>query len=455
MASVSDLIFESDSPLLDRAFRIAKGDIAGNIHPYSGGLLDGPRNCLLAGLDYDRPWTRDAAINVWNGLSVVDPQVSRHTLLSVIERRGDELRIGGQYWDAVLWSVGADAYIRATADREFATLATRAIAGSLEHLESTEYDEAFGLFRGPAVYGDGVSAYPNRYARTGGSSSILDWPDHNHDRAAPAGFGIPMMALSTNCAYLRAYEIAAALATRSAAGGRAATELRKRAAKLRAAIRRSFVNGNTLRYLVERDGSCDAQEGMGFALAALFRVLSPEEARCVLGNAVVEKAGIPCVYPSFERYGEEFGRHCGTVWPHIQALYAEACAENELREHWENELFSLASHVVRDGQFVEIYHPHTGDAYGGRQERNGDVSFQWKSCERQTWSATGYLRMVFRCILGMKLSQRGVTFSPRLPTGVSWVHVGGLVVRGRPLEVELQRQPGTNDATVRFSNMKG
>ena len=37
---------------------------------------------ILAGLHYDTPWTRDAAINAWNGGSLILPEVSRNTLLS-------------------------------------------------------------------------------------------------------------------------------------------------------------------------------------------------------------------------------------------------------------------------------------------------------------------------------------------------------------------------------------
>ena len=78
---------KSSNSKLNRAYRIAMGDLIGNIRPFQDGLLDEPQPVLLAGLDYDTPWTRDASINVWNGVSLFWPDVARNTLLSVLERK--------------------------------------------------------------------------------------------------------------------------------------------------------------------------------------------------------------------------------------------------------------------------------------------------------------------------------------------------------------------------------
>ncbi len=125
------------------AFRIAIGDLLGNVQLYQDGLLDQPVPVILAGLEYDTPWTRDAAINAW--------------------------------------------------------------------FEQTEFSAADDLFRG-AGWSDGVAAYPDAYADAGGSSGILDWPRHNPDQASRPGYGIPMMALSTNCLYYNAYVTAEQMA---------------------------------------------------------------------------------------------------------------------------------------------------------------------------------------------------------------------------------------------------
>ena len=50
---------------------------------YNGtGLLQHPF-MVRAGGDYDVPWTRDAAINTWQAVNLLDPQTARTTLLAV------------------------------------------------------------------------------------------------------------------------------------------------------------------------------------------------------------------------------------------------------------------------------------------------------------------------------------------------------------------------------------
>ena len=67
---------QTNNPVVNRAYSIALGDLMGNIQPFQDGLLETPQPVLLAGLDYATPWTRDAAINVWNGVGLIWPQVA-------------------------------------------------------------------------------------------------------------------------------------------------------------------------------------------------------------------------------------------------------------------------------------------------------------------------------------------------------------------------------------------
>jgi len=62
--------------------------------------------------------TRDASINAWNGASLILPDVARNTLLSVLDRTDGGVRIGGQYWDCIVWTTGAwHHYLPAFKDR--------------------------------------------------------------------------------------------------------------------------------------------------------------------------------------------------------------------------------------------------------------------------------------------------------------------------------------------------
>lgn len=443
--------FHSDSPLLNSAYRTAVGDLVGNIQPFQDGLLETPEPCILAGLEYDTPWTRDAAMNVWNGAGLVFPTTSRSTLLSVLERRGGQVFIGGQYWDAIIWTTGAWAYYLYTGDREMLSLALDATRNALDQFEREEFNPQTGLFRGPACYGDGVAAYPDRYAETGGSSSILDWPRHNPNQHSTPGYGIPMQALSTNCLYYNAYRLLGEMAR--ALGRPVDPTWAGKANDLKEAVNRRFWDEalGRYRYLVDEWGGSDHQEGLGNCFAILFGVTDSDQARRVIQNQYVSPNGVPCVWPSYARYQRtplDVGRHSGTVWPHIQGYWAEVTARAGALDQFGFELFKLAELAVRDGMFAEIYHPLTGEIYGGLQE--GRPDWQWHSCRRQTWSATGFLRMVFMGLIGMDFAPEGITFRPALPKGITHLTLRSLPYRHQTLNITMEGQ-GSRIAAVKVN----
>ena len=425
-----------DAPL-NRAFRIALGDLYGNIVPLKTGLLDDWRPCVLAGLDYDRPWTRDTAINVWNGVGLIAPDVARNTLISVLQRTDDGIVIGGQYWDAIIWTTGAWHYYLYSGDRTFLATAFKATRHSLDRLERDEFDAETGLFRGAACYGDGVAAYPDVYAQTDGSGSILDWPDVNPDKRSSPGYGLPMQALSTNALYHNAYRLAEAMAEEL--GAKRDPAWASKAASLKDAILRHFLDQKTgaLRYLVDERGGCDRQEGLGWAFAVLLDIVDRDQAIRLFDLAHVTSAGMPCVWPPYARYGRPpiYGRHCGTVWPHVQGFWADAAMRFGRHDVFMHELGRLTEYANRDVQFVEIYHPDTGLPYGGEQEGGVDC----RSCARQTWSATAYIRLVLFGLVGMRFSATDLTFEPYLPDHINHLELSGLHYRGREIAVSVQR----------------
>jgi glycogen debranching enzyme len=423
--------FASSSPTAERAFSIALGDLEYNIVPFSEGLLAREAPVFRAGAGYEKTWTRDAAINVWNGAGLVYPAEARNTLLSVLERKNGRVVIGGpyeQYWDAIIWTLGAWAFYLLTGERDFLELAFEATRNSLREYEGTELTPELTLFRGPAVYGDGVAAYPDVYAQT-----------------AVGDRSLPMHALSTNCVYVRAYEVALEMARELARPPE--PNWRAKAAGLREAINRSFwlPHAGSYRYLVDAFGGSDVQEGFGHSFAILFGIADAERRESVFENQHITSAGIPCLWPCFSRYrrDDDYGRHSGTVWPPIQGFWAEAAARHRKVDLFAFEFETLARHAVRDGQFFEIYHPDTGLPYGGLQESGDGESIEtWESLPHQTWSATAYLRMVLFGLAGMRFDVDGIRFEPLLPRGLENVELHGLRYRGATIDLVLEGAGG-------------
>jgi glycogen debranching enzyme len=368
------------------------------------------------------------------------PEVARNTLVGVLENGPSGPEIGGQYWDRIIWIAGAWHHYLVTGDREFLALAVEAGGHSWRRHEEEEFDAEVGLFRGGACFQDGVAGYPDRYARTGGSSNILDWVAANPSERVAKGHGLPVMACSTNCLYYAAYRDYAAML--DALGRDGADAYREKAANLKVAFREIFWDAERggLFYLIDELASCEHQEGFGSSFALLFDLLDEEEGRQILASQYVTEHGLPCVWPSFARYdtpdGMGFGRHSGPVWPQVQGFWAEACARRGRLEMMEHELLSLTEKACRDAQFTEIYHPLTGEIYGGRQERDPDgVIAEWESCMRQTWSATAYLRIILHGLLGMRFEETGIRFEPALTSKIERLRVDGIAYRDVVLSI--------------------
>lgn len=443
--------FITDNLDIDLSYRLAVSTLAANTLPFKDGILEKEEPVFIAGLRYFSPWTRDAAINTWNGGGLVAPEVALNTLKSVMGKDENGYFIDGEYWDRIIWTIGAWWYYIYTGDREFLKMAFEAVTNSLAHFEATEFDESLNLFRGAACYGDGVAAYPDIYAQHG-ESGIISFARENRDLCESVGVGIPMFALSTNCLYYYAYVLA----------DRMACELGKpeayaeKAQKMKDAINRVFWNeekGN-YRYIHDKFGGCDSLEGLGLCFAVLFGVADREQTEKVFENTTISKQGITCVYPSFSRYdtpdGMGFGRHSGTVWPHVQGFWADAAAQNRKRDIFDFEFQKQTEHTIKFDQFSEIYHPITGDIYGGRQEDQKRGIREWDSVPTQTWSATAYLRQVYFDIMGMKFDIDGIRFDPICTRLIKKAELKCLTYRNSTLNITLSGE-GERIASFRLN----
>jgi hypothetical protein len=97
----------------------------------------------------------------------------------------------------------------------------------------------------------------------------------------------------------------------------------------------------------------------------------------------------------------------------------------------------MAEKAVRDGQFYELYNPITGLPDGGLQEGKGDGIVSWESEPHQTWSATGYLRLILFDLVGMHFEENGIQFAPLLPDDIHEVNLRGLDYREAILDIRI------------------
>ena len=128
-----------------------------------------------------------------------------------------------------------------------------------------------------------------------------------------------------------------------------------------------------------------------------------------------------------------------SIWPHIQAFWADATAKYDAGK-FEHELLALARNTVKLGFFAEIYHPESGEMFGGWQEWDkGDHEIVlWKSEIRQMWSATGYIRMIMFDLLGMRFEEDGIYIKPNKIDSVEKISFKGLKYRNAEINIKVE-----------------
>jgi len=380
----------SRDTLLSEAYSLAVKTIASNID--ADGLI-------TAGGEYGGEWTRDIAINTWNCCNLLFPEESVFSLWSVTEN-GET--VGHQYWDKIIWVPAAWEQYLVIGDKEALKKAYHCATATMAQLEDSVFDASYGLFKGPSVFNDGIAGYEEPiYDGNDEDSYVLDHPAAEEIKC-----------LSTNCIYCIAYNALAKMA-QSLGDIASSRGYLEKADALEAAVRRNFYDAEASRlyYLIDQNGVVHQfQEALGYAFAIMGGIVSPEEASALVKNVHVSSHGIPSVWPDFKRFSaEKPGRHNNLVWPFVNAFFAEASLMAGEKGEFMSELHNLADLAMNksDGHFLEIYNPETGLGDGGWQ-----VGRQHHSCIDQTWSASGFVRMVHNGVLGLSFSEDGMTVSP-------------------------------------------
>ena len=414
----------SDNPAIKDAFTLAIQTMDINTR----------RGILAAGGDYGGEWTRDLAINSWNGASVFRPIVAERSLWSVTINKDT---IGHQYWDKILWSIAACNHYLVTGDKEFLAQAYRCSANTMKELEQSTFDTHYGLFMGPSVFNDGIAAYPEPiYEPNNYSSGVLDHKNSYHIKC-----------LSTNCIYYGAYIALSRMSSFLNENSELSKTYQQKAENLKKSILKNFYNSekNTFNYLIDHRGKVDtSQEALGLSFAVMFGIIDGEKAKQLVENAVVSQFGITSITPDFPRYSKEMpGRHNNIIWPMVNGFFAKAAVETKNYATFDHELLSL-THLALDEDkgnynFREIYNPYSGKPDGGYQAwGESRPNFHWESCKFQTWSATAYISMVINGLFGMKFNEESLSFGPFLPAEIGSIKLKDLAYRDSKLNIVIK-----------------
>ncbi|HZL08646.1 MAG TPA: glycosyl hydrolase family 65 protein [Prolixibacteraceae bacterium] len=392
------------------------------------------RGILAAGVDYGGEWTRDIAINSWNAASLLRPKVAEESLWSVTVKKDS---VGHQYWDKIIWVIGAYNHYLITGDKDFLAKAYKCSALTMKGLEGYAFDQKYGLFKGGSVFNDGIAGYPEPIYEPGNFSSGV--MDHKNS--------FQIKCLSTNSVYYGAYLALIKMGTILNESKEVISAYQKKADNLKASILKNLYNSdkNTFNYLVDQNGKVhEYQEALGISFAVIFGVIDGEKANQLIGNAVVSQYGITSIVPDFPRYSKEMpGRHNNLIWPFINGFFANAAITVNNYQTFSHELFGL-THLALDEDkgnydFREIFNPNSGQPDGGYQAWGPErPNYHWDSCKEQTWSATAYISMVTKGVFGMLFSEGSLTFKPYLPEGITTIELKDLAYRNANLDITIK-----------------
>ncbi|HEY3559064.1 MAG TPA: hypothetical protein VGL05_16455 [Kribbella sp.] len=395
-------------------------------------IPDGSTAYLRAGGGYSDPWTRDAAINSWHAASLLAPEVAKHTLQKVCA--DGLIAQDDQWWDQIIWIIGARQHHLVTGDTAFAADAFRIASASLEILRKDRFDAATGLYRGPALMQDGIAGYPQPpYQPDNPSSFVLDHPAAREIRC-----------LSTNAVYVGALacleQLAAELDEDPAPYG-------AQRAELVAAVNKHLWSDEAGRYgyFLGPDGLDLHQETAGLALAVEFGIAGEERAAGIVAGIHHEPFGVVNVWPHFPRFDAgRPGRHNAICWPMVMGLWGFAATRARQTDEFGRTLDDLVTLFRSSGdELFELYNATTGEVDGGWQ-----VGRQWESLPHQTWSATALLRLVHEGLFGLAFGADGITIRPTVPTQYAgeW-SLRSLQYRAATLDITL-RGEGTDVRSV-------
>jgi len=430
---ITNSTFSCNNKDIENAYNLAVKIVSANVR---GGIL-------AAGAEYNAGWTRDCAINNMFGVSFVNPTVAKSSMWSVTNNKTS---IGAEYWDRIIWVLAAMDYYKVNGDLDFLNQAYICSSNSMAIQEANYFDNTYGLFKGPSVFNDGISGYPQPvYDPTINSGAAESHPNTKLIKC-----------LSTNCVYYGAYMSLIDMGRILNVSAVTIQGYQTKADAIKANILKYLYseNENKTYYLIDNLGNtAKYQEGLGISFATLLGILTPEQAQKVIKGVTVSKFGIMSIYPIFSDFSPaKPGRHNNIIWPHVNAYFAQAAISVGDTASFKTELNGV-THLALDkdkgnSDFCEVYNPYTGIPDGGWQ--NGG---HWPKITRQTWCATGYMNMVYNGLLGIRFKTDGITFSPFLPDGVNSLELKDIPYRQAVLDI-IVKGNGTNIKSFSLNGVK-
>ncbi|GAB3663176.1 hypothetical protein GCM10028791_38540 [Echinicola sediminis] len=342
------------------------------------------------GKEWAGVWTRDISYSILLSMAILQPEVSKRSLLRKVKDGVivQDTGTGGAYpvsTDRIVWGIAAWEIYLITGDKTWLEKVYPIIKKSVEQDLITAYDDSTGLVRG--------------------ESSFLDWREQTYPAWMQPVDIYSSLNLGTNAVHCEANRVLAQMA-QEIGEDKLAKKHQNLAEEIKDAINEKLwidEKGHYGQYLYGRNylTLSPRSEGLGEALTVLFGIADKARAKTVVANAPVIDFGLPSIFPNIPNIPPY---HNNGIWPFVQAYWTLAAAKVGNEQAVKHSLDALYRPAALFLTNKENFVAETGD-YADTQINS----------DRQLWSVAGNLGMVYKLFFGMEFKKDQLVFKPYVP----------------------------------------
>lgn len=350
-----------------------------------------PDSTLRTGVKWGGVWTRDVSYSTILGISTVQTQAAKKSLMAKVDRLGriiQDTGTGGSWpcsTDRLIWVMAAYELYKVTGEEAWKEEIYPIIRESLEDDLATVFDEETGLVRG--------------------ESSYLDWRQQEYPLWMKPADIYQSENLGTECVHYAAWDILAKLEG-ELGDSRKADGYRQVADNIKDAINRNLWmedKGWYAQYLYGRKYPIMSPrfETLGEALTIILDICPESRSAEMVRLAPCEDFGTPCFYPQIKAIPPY---HNDAMWPFVQGYWNRAAAKAGNPDavlHGIACIYRMAALFLTNKENVVIY--------------NGHCEGTQINSSRQLWSIAGSLSSVLNVLMGMEFLDNDIFFHPVVP----------------------------------------
>jgi hypothetical protein len=294
--------YTSEQQLVDALYQMSVEEMQLNIRPDS---------TFMAGKEWDGVWTRDISYSIILSLAILNPEVSKKSLLRKVKNKRiiQDTGTGGSWpvsTDRAIWASAAWEVYKVTGDKEWLELIYEIIRNSVQDDLEVAFDVETGLMCG--------------------ESSFLDWREQSYPKWMEPMDIYLSKNLGTNAAHYMTFKVLSDIEKLLHKNN---DESELYAKRIKEGINRYLWledKAYYAQYLYGRNSFIVSPrfEALGEALCILYDIADKEKQIRIVKSAPVCEYGVPTIFPQIPGIHPY---HNNSTWPFVQAYWTLAAAK--------------------------------------------------------------------------------------------------------------------------------